>query len=164
MKNEVIVRQVLYNNYDGQSCPFYAAASSGLVESLMELEHLTSKLEDKVDKELLQETWKDLRANLKHGMASDHRIYILLPWVMNPGTEIKTIKDIQFVRHHTLALITISQDVAACLDCVGVEVEDKDIGLFVQFDNCNDPLRIFSFPGSCTPDLSKPLTCIYEAS
>lgn len=78
-------REMLYSWHGGQSCPLYAAASSGLVADWDALLHACNCIKDSKehphDYAKLTEWIKDKQAKHKSSIIVQGQSYAVLPWV-----------------------------------------------------------------------------------
>ncbi len=73
-------RDLLYSWHGGQRSPFYAAASSGLVKSWVELSDECSRIDDPVDRNKLL-CWMMQRQRKAPRVCINNVFYSVLPWV-----------------------------------------------------------------------------------
>jgi len=69
----------MYDWHSGQWSAFYAAASSGLVESFSELESECETIDNPTDRQKLRE-WIHHRKKADTKVLINSRVYVALPW------------------------------------------------------------------------------------
>lgn len=73
-------RQMLYDWHAGQSSPFYAAASSGLVANWLDLLRECGAIDDAQERDKLREYLKSWQFRAPIVTASNGKAYPALPW------------------------------------------------------------------------------------
>lgn len=74
-------RKIMYDWHNGQTCPLYAAASSGLVENWDALMYACSTITETPDREKLIEWVKNKKDKQKFSVIVRGSSYAVLPWV-----------------------------------------------------------------------------------